>query len=75
MDDPTCDKAAESAGPGFVGLDSMVLIHFNRVGRLDLLGRWFGPRVFTAQVVTELELRGSVGQHPENAAILATIWG
>lgn len=74
MNEPTSDKAAQPTGPGFVCLDSMVLIHFNRAGCLDVLGSWFGPRAFTAQVVTEVELRDSAGRHPENAAILSAEW-
>ena len=62
------------AGPGFICLDSMVLIHFNRVGRLEVLCEWFGPLVFTAHAVLELELGAAVRRHPENKAILEADW-
>jgi predicted nucleic acid-binding protein len=52
----------------------MVPIHFNRVGRLEVLTEWFGPRVFTANVIMEQELRGALGRHPENQAIVEADW-
>ena len=68
------DIVALSTGPGFVCLDAMVPIHFNRVRCLEVLGDWFGPRVFTANVIMEQELRGALGRHPENKAILDSDW-
>jgi predicted nucleic acid-binding protein len=68
------DIVALSTGPGFVCLDAMVPIHFNRVGRLEVLGDWFGPRVFTANVIMEQELRAALPRHPENRAILESDW-
>jgi predicted nucleic acid-binding protein len=68
------DIVALSTGPGFVCLDAMVPIHFNRVRRLELLGQWFGPRVFTSNVIMEEELRGALARHPENRAIAETEW-
>ena len=52
----------------------MVLIHFNKVGHLDLLEKWLGPQVFTANVITEQELRRGLAHHPENRAILDADW-
>jgi predicted nucleic acid-binding protein len=68
------DIVALSTGPGFVCLDAMVLIHFNRVGSLKVLRDWLGPRVFTANVITEQELRRGLPCHPENKAILDSEW-
>lgn len=68
------DTVALPTGPGFVCLDAMVLIHFNRVGRLKVLRDWLGPRVFTANVITEQELRRGLPRHPENRAILDSEW-
>ncbi|MBN1458939.1 MAG: hypothetical protein JXA57_05345 [Armatimonadetes bacterium] len=74
MEGPGEDMVALSEGPGFVCLDAMVPIHFNRVGRLPLLCEWFGPRVFTPNVIMEEEIRGAVGSHPENKAIVDSEW-
>lgn len=74
MEAPGRDIVALSKGPGFVCLDAMVLIHLNRVRRLDVLREWFGPRVFTANVIVEQELRGTLDRHPENKAILDSKW-
>ena len=74
MEEPGKDIVALSTGPGFVCLDAMVPIHFNRVGRLEVLGDWFGPRVFTANVIIEQELRGALARRPENKAILDCAW-
>lgn len=68
------DIVALAKGPGFICLDAMVPIHFNRIGRLPLLCGWFGPRVFTANVVMEEEIRGALGRHPENRAIVDSDW-
>jgi predicted nucleic acid-binding protein len=68
------DIVGVSTGTGFVCLDAMVPIHFNRVGRLEVLGEWFGPRVFTANVIMEQEIRGALDRHPENNAILSSEW-
>jgi len=68
------DIVALSKGPGFVCLDAMVPIHFNRVGRLPLLCEWFGPMVFTANVIMEEEIRGALSRHPENQAIVDSDW-
>ena len=68
------DIVALSQGTGFVCVDAMVPIHFNRIGRLELLGEWFGPRVFTANVVLEEEIKGTVDRHPENQAIVEAEW-
>lgn len=74
MEVPGKDIVALSSGPGFVCLDAMVPIHFNRVGRLEILGDWFGPRVFTSNVIVEQEIRGALARHPENKAILDSDW-
>jgi predicted nucleic acid-binding protein len=71
---PGKDMVALSTGPGFVCLDAMVLIHFNRVSRLEVLAELFGPIVFTANVIMEQELRGKLRRHPENKAILDSDW-
>jgi predicted nucleic acid-binding protein len=68
------DIVALSTGPDFVCLDAMVPIHFNRVRHLELLGDWFGPRVFTANVIMEEEIRGALARHPENLAIVDSGW-
>jgi predicted nucleic acid-binding protein len=74
METSGSDIVALSTGPGFVCLDAMVPIHFNRVGHLELLGNWFGPRVFTANVIMEEEIRGALDRHPANRAILDSDW-
>lgn len=74
MGDSGQEQVAASIGPGFVCLDAMVLIHFNRVGRPEVLKDWFGPRVFTAHVIAECELSESLARHPENKAILQAEW-
>lgn len=74
METSGTDIVSLSTGPGFVCLDAMVPIHFKRVGRLELLGEWFGPRVFTANVIMEEEIRGALDRHPDNRAILDSDW-
>lgn len=62
-----------ATGPEHFCLDAMVLIGWNNAGHLDLLGDLVGP-AFTADVITQLEIKSGLNKHPQNQTILDVDW-
>lgn len=60
-------------GPDWFCLDAMVLIGWNNAGHLDLLGDLVGP-AYTADVITQLEIKSGLGSYPQNQNILDATW-
>ena len=72
----TSDGAGESPAPvpgEFVCLDAGVLIHFNRIGELDLLGTWL-PGACVPEYVLQEEIVAWTGRYRDNELIASATW-